>query len=374
MEVVPMKVICSKENLLEGINIVQKAVSAKTTLPILEGILIEADDKVKLTANDLEIGIECSVEADVREKGAVVLNARLFGDIIRKFPDAEVMIEVKDNNNVVIECENSLFEIRGLEAEGFPALPTLERKDGIKISQRILKDMIRQTIFAVSADENRPMLTGSLFEYRDGKFTIVSIDGYRLAMRCLEPEEEREIEKAERKLVIPGKTLNEVAKILEPVDDEMYIYAAGNQMLFDMGNCIMTSRLLEGEYLNYMGIFPKDYETKIRVNTKDLLSCFERASLVITSEERRYPVNLDITEEKIVITANTEAGNVREELRVDMEGKRLEISFYHKFFIEALRVIDNEMVDVYFTTSLGPCTIKPIQGNDFAYLVLPIRR
>ena len=326
-----MKVICSKENLLEGINIVQKAVSAKTTLPILEGILIEADDKVKLTANDLEIGIECSVEADVREKGAVVLNARLFGDIIRKFPDAEVMIEVKDNNNVVIECENSLFEIRGLEAEGFPALPTLERKDGIKISQRILKDMIRQTIFAVSADENRPMLTGSLFEYRDGKFTIVSIDGYRLAMRCLEPEEEREIEKAERKLVIPGKTLNEVAKILEPVDDEMYIYAAGNQMLFDMGNCIMTSRLLEGEYLNYMGIFPKDYETKIRVNTKDLLSCFERASLVITSEERRYPVNLDITEEKIVITANTEAGNVREELRVDMEGKRLEISFYHKF-------------------------------------------
>ena len=369
-----MKIICSKEKLLEGINIVQKAVSAKTTLPILEGILIEAGENVKLTSNDLEIGIECIIEADVREEGAIVLNARMFGEIIRKFPDAEVLIEVRENNNVVIECENSMFEIRGLDAEGFPALPTLEKKDGIKISQRMLKDMIRQTIFAVSTDENRPMLTGSLFEYKDGKFTIVSIDGYRLAMRCFEPENENETVSAERKFVIPGKTLNEIAKILQPVDDDIYIYAAGNQILFDMGNCIMTSRLLEGEYLNYMSIFPKDHETKVRVNTKDLLSCFERASLVITSEERRYPVSLDITEEKIVITANTEAGNVREELKIDMEGKRLEISFYHKFFIEALRAIDNETIDIYFTTSLGPCTIKPLQGNDFAYLILPIRR
>lgn len=369
-----MKIICSKENLLEGINIVQKAVSSKTTLPILEGILIEAGDRVKLTSNDLEIGIECYVEADVREQGAIVLNARMFGEIIRRFPDAEVLIEVRENNNVVIECENSKFEIRGLDAEGFPALPTIEKKDGIKISQGLLKDMIRQTIFAVSTDENRPMLTGSLFEYKDGKFTIVSIDGYRLAMRCFEPEEGKETESAERKLVIPGKTLNEIAKILQQVDDELYIYAAGNQVLFDMGNCIVTSRLLEGEYLNYMSIFPKDHETKVTVNTKDLLSCFERASLVITGEERRYPVNLDITEEKMIITANTEAGNVREELRTDMEGNLLEISFYHRFFIEALRAIDNEMIDIYFTTSLGPCTIKPLQGNDFAYLILPIRR
>lgn len=369
-----MKVICSKENLLEGINIVQKAVSAKTTLPILEGILIEAGENIKLTSNDLEIGIECCVDADVREKGSIVLNARMFGEIIRRFPDAEVMIEVKENNNVVIECENSMFEIRGLDAEGFPALPTVEKNDGKKISQKKLKDMIRQTIFAVSMDENRPMLTGSLFEYKDGRFTIVSIDGYRLAMRCLDPEEEKDTENAEGKLIIPGKTLNEIAKILQPVDDDLYIYAAGNQILFDMGNCIMTSRLLEGEYLNYMSIFPKDHETKIRVNTKELLSCFERASLVITSEERRYPVTLDISDDKMVITANTEAGNVREEMKVDMDGKKLEISFYHKFFIEALRVIDNEMIDVYFTTSLGPCTIKPLQGNDFAYLILPIRR
>jgi DNA polymerase-3 subunit beta len=367
-----MKIICSKENLLEGINIVQKAVSTKTTLPILEGILIEAADKIKMTGNDLEIGIECCIDADVKRPGSIVINSRMFGDIVRRLPDSEVLIEVKENNTVVIECENSFFEIKGIAAEGFPALPSIEKENGIRISKKILKDMIKQTIFAVSIDENRPILTGSLFEYRSGKLTIVSIDGYRLAMRC--HVSENVSDGPDRNLIIPGKTLNEIAKIIQPVDEDVCIYAAGNQILFDMGNCIMTSRLLEGEYLNYMGIIPSEHETKITVNTKDLLACFERASLVITNEERRYPVNLDISDDIVVITANTEAGNVREEMRAEIEGKKLNISFNHRYFIEALRVIDNEMIDIFFTTNVGPCTIRPMQGNDFAYLILPIRK
>ncbi len=369
-----MKIICSQDNLLEGINIVQKAVSSKTTLPILEGILIEADDRIKLTGNDLEIGIECYVDADVREKGSVVLYSKMFGDIVRRLPDSEVLIEVKDNNLVVIECENSLFEIKGMSSDGFPALPSIEREKGIKISKKILKDMIKQTIFAVSIDENRPILTGSLFEYSAGSLTIVSIDGYRLAMRCYSADGEKDIDETTKNIVIPGKTLNEISKIIQPVDEDIYIYASGNQILFDMGNCIMTSRLLEGDYLNYMGIIPSEHETKVTVNTKDIMACFERASLVITNEERRYPVRLEISDDIIVITANTEAGNVREEMRAKMEGKKLDISFNHRYFIEALRVIDNEMVDIFFTTNIGPCTIKPMQGNDFAYLILPIRK
>ncbi|NLK87823.1 MAG: DNA polymerase III subunit beta [Clostridiaceae bacterium] len=367
-----MKIICSKENLLDGINIVQKAVSTKTTLPILEGILIEADERIKMTGNDLEIGIECYVDADIKRPGSIVLNSKMFGDIVRRLPDSEVLIEVKENDSVIIECENSLFEIKGISSEGFPSLPSIEKEEGIRISKKILKDMIKQTIFAVSIDENRPILTGSLFEYKSGKLTIVSIDGYRLAMRCFFSE--NTAEGIDRSLVIPGKTLNEIAKIIQPVDEDIYIYAAGNQILFDMGNCIMTSRLLEGEYLNYMGIIPSEHETKITVNTKDLLACFERASLVITNEERRYPVKLDISDDLVIITANTEAGNVREEIRAEMEGKKLDISFNHRYFIEALRVIDNEMVDIFFTTNIGPCTIKPMQGNDFAYLILPIRK
>lgn len=365
-----MKIICSKENLLEGINIVQKAVSTKTTLPILEGILVEADEKIKLTGNDLEIGIECYVEADVKRKGSVVLGSRMFGDIIRRLPDSEIMIEVKENNAVAIECENSLFEIRGISAEGFPALPSITKENGIRMSQKIIKDMIKQTIFAVSIDENRPILTGSLFEYKDGRLTIVSIDGFRLALRTTSAVSEV----GDRSIVIPGKTLNEISKIIQPADDDLYIYAAGNQILFDMGKCIMVSRLLEGEYLNYSGIIPKESETKVTVNTKELLACFERASLVITNEERRYPVKMDISDDMMVITSNTEVGNVREEIRLEMEGKKLEISFNPRYFIEALRVIENESIDVYFTTSIGPCTIRPVQGDEFAYLILPIRK
>ena len=365
-----MKVICSKENLIEGINIVQKAVSTKTTLPILEGILLEADDKLKMTGNDLEIGIECYVEADVKKKGSIVLNSRMLGDIVRRLPDAEVLMEVKENNSVLIECENSLFEIKGIAPEGFPSLPSIHKENGIKISQKIIKEMIKQTIFAVSVDENRPILTGSLFEYKSGRLSIVSIDGYRLALRTLTPD----IAVEDRNFVIPGKTLNEISKIIQPVDEELYIYAASNQILFDMGKCIMVSRLLEGEYLNYMGIIPKEHETKVTVNTKDLLACFERASLVITNEERRYPVKLDISDDMMVITSNTEIGNAREEIRLEMEGKKMEISFNPRYFIEALRVIENEVVNIYFTSSIGPCVIKPLQGDAFAYLVLPIRK
>jgi len=365
-----MKIICSKEDLLEGINVVQKAVSTKTTLPILEGILLEADDKLKMTGNDLEIGIECYVNADIQRKGSIVLNSKMFGDIVRRLPESEVLMEVKENNKVVIECENSLFEIKGISPEGFPQLPSIERENGIKISQKILKDMIKQTIFAVSVDENRPVLTGSLFEYKDGNLAIVSIDGYRLAMRKINPDNEVQ----DRNLIIPGKTLNEIARIIQPIDDELSIYTAGNQILFDMGNCILVSRLIEGEYLNYTGIIPKEYETKVTVNVKDLLACFERVSLVITNDERRYPVQLNISDEMIVITSNTEIGNAREEIRIEMEGKKQAISFNPRYFIEALRVIDNETVSICFTSNVGPCIIKPLQGDSFIYLILPIRK
>jgi DNA polymerase-3 subunit beta len=230
--------------------------------------------------------------------------------------------------------------------------------------------MIKQTIFAVSVDENRPILTGSLFEYKSGKLSIVAIDGYRLALRTINPD----IAVEDRNFVIPGKTLNEISKIIQPVDDELSIYAAGNQILFEMDKCIMVSRLLEGEYLNYMGIIPKEHETKITVNAKELLACFERASLVITNDERRYPVKLDISDDMMVITSNTEIGNAREEIRLEMEGKKLEISFNPRYFIEALRVIENELVDIYFTTNIGPCTIKPMQDESFSYLILPIKK
>lgn len=365
-----MKVVCSKENLMNGINIVQKAVSTRTTLAILEGILLEASSDFKLTSNDLEIGIECYVDADIRKDGSIVLNARMFSDIVRRLPESEVLIEVKEENLVIIECENSHFEIKGISASGFPALPLIEKKNAFKISQKLVKDMIRQTIFAVSVDENRPILTGSLIECKNSELTFVSIDGFRLALR------RNGVENAESnlKVVVPGKTLNEISKIIQAIDDEITIYSTQNQILFDIGKCKVVSRLLDGEYLNYRGIIPVDHETKIRINTKDLLSSIERASLVITAEERRYPVRFNISDDKIVITSNTEMGAVREELKVDMEGSNMDIGFNPRYFIDALRVIEDEEVEVYFTSSIGPCTIRPVKGDSFAYMILPVRK
>lgn len=363
-----MKVICSKDILAEGINIVQKAVSTKTTLPILEGILLEADEKFKLTGNDLEIGIESYVEADIRKTGSVVLNSKMFGDIVRRLPDSEVMIEVKENNLVIIECENSHFELKGLSSAGFPALPTIEKENAFIINQKIIREMIKQTIFAVSVDENRPILTGSLIECRNEEITFVSIDGFRLALR----KSAIEGNKSDFNVVVPGKTLNEIVKILQHTDDNITIYSTNNQILFDIGKCKIVSRLLEGEYLNYKSIIPKDFETKIKVQTKDILSSIERASLM-TMEEKKYPVKFNISDDKIIISSNTDMGAVREELRIEMIGNTMDIGFNPKYFIEALKVVEDDVIEIYFTSSVGPCTIRKIENDNFAYMILPVR-
>jgi DNA polymerase III subunit beta len=363
-----MKIICSKENLIEGINIVQKAVSTKTTLPILEGILLDAGENFKLTGNDLEIGIECFVEADIQKQGSIVINSKMFGDIVRRLPDSEILIEIKDNNLVIIECENSHFEVKGLSSSGYPAIPEIKKENAFTVSQKIIRDMIKQTIFAVGIDENRPILTGSLIECKSNDITFVSIDGFRLALRKTAIDNES----ASFNVVVPGKTLNEIVKVLQPVDEELIIYNSNNQIMFDMGKCKVVSRLLEGEYLNYRGIIPNEHETRIKVNTKDILSSIERASL-ITMEEKKYPVKFSIHDDKIIISSNTDVGAVREELRVDMHGNKLEIGFNPRYFIDALKIIEADTVNICFTSNVGPCTIKPVEGDNFNYMILPVR-
>ena len=365
-----MKVICSKEKLTDGINIVQKAVSTKTTLPILEGILLECGDVFKMTGNDLEIGIECFVEADIRSTGAVVINSRMFGDIVRRLPDSDVLIDVNESNMVTIECENSRFEIKGLSSAGFPAIPLIKMENAFKVSQKLVRDMIKQVIFAVSIDENRPILTGSLIECKNTQLTFVAIDGFRLALRRSQVDSDE----AKLSVVVPGKTLNEISKILQPIDEEITIYSTNNQILFDIGKCKVVSRLLEGEYLNYRTSITDEYETKVKVNTKDMLASIERASLIITSEEKRFPVRFAITDEKMTITSNTDLGTVKEEIRVEMTGNKVDIGFNPRYFIEALRVIEDENVNIEFATSLGPCIIKPLEGNRYIYLIAAVRK
>lgn len=365
-----MKFICSKDNLMNGINIVQKAVSSKSALPLLEGILVEAGERLKLTGNDLEIGIECYVEADILKKGDIVINSRMFGEIVRKLPDSEISFEVTEDKNIIIDCENSHFEIKGLGTDGFPSLPEIERENNIKLSQKNVKEMIRQTIFAVSIDPNRPILTGVLFESTEKNITMVSCDSYRVAVRRKDTKKEN----ITANIVIPGKTLSEIGKILNQADDDMDIYISNNQIMFDMGNCRVVSRLLQGEYFKYKSFLPEEYSTKIIIDKAKLLASVERASLVISSEERRYPLNLKLSNDKLVIFTSTNMGNVNESIRVDMEGREIEIKFNHRYIAEALRAIEDERVEMCFTNDIGPCIIKPIDGEEYIYLIVPLRK
>ncbi len=365
-----MKVICSKENLLNGINIVQKAVSTKTTLPILEGILLNADEKFKLTGNDLEIGIECFVEADIREHGNIVINSKIFGDIVRRLPDSEVLIEVKENNLVVVECENSHFEIKGINPNGYPALPKVDKENVLTLTQGKLKDMIRQTVFAVGSDENRPVLTGSLIEVKDKELVVVSIDGFRLALRRKFIENDIN----DFSVIVPGKTLNEISKILQAGDEEVYIYNSNNQIVFDAQSWRIVSRLIEGKFLNYNSLLNKEFETKVIINIKEFQASLERASL-ISMNDKNSPVKLFIGNDKIVITSNAELGNVREEIKVDIEGNNLELGYNPAYLIDALKAIDEDRAAIYFITTNAPCTLRPVieNSNDFAYLVQAVR-
>jgi DNA polymerase-3 subunit beta len=221
----------------------------------------------------------------------------------------------------------------------------------------------------VSIDDNRPTLKGSLIEFTDGEVNIVSLDGYRIAHRKYYLMQESKPFKA----IIPGKTLNEIMKILGQGEENVNIYLSDNQILFETGKCKVISRLLEGEFLNYRNFIPKEYETRIKINCKFLLSSIERASL-LTREDKRYPIRFDIEDERIIISSSTEMGDVRDEITIEMSGKKIEIGFNPKFFIDALRIIDDEEIFVEFTSNVGPCTIKPIEGDTFSYMILPVRR
>lgn len=364
-----MKIICSKENLVTAINTVQKAVATRTTLPVLEGILFEVDENVKITATDLEIGIEYFIDAEIIEKGSVVINSRILGDIARKLPDEKVSIELNNENNVVkIECVASKFEINGMSPSGYPGLPEIDRSSVFSISGARLKEIIKQTIFAVSIDEKRPILTGSLFEFKNTELDVVSIDGFRLALR----REAVSNESGDFSVVVPGKVLNELVKIIDTEDEEISIYQSYSQILFDLKRCRIYSRLLEGEFLNYDNIIPKEFSINVNLNTKQFLYAIERVAL-LARDDKRYPIRLLVEQDKLIIVANTDIGSAREEIPAETSGSELEIGFNPKYLMDSLKVIDEEKVCIGFTSNVGPCIIKPLEDEGFLHMILPVR-
>lgn len=368
-----MKIVCYKDKIIKALNSVVKGVATKTTMPILEGILIQTNDnEIKLTTYDLELGIEYTMKCDVIEQGSTVVNATMFTEIIRKLPDSEINISVNENKLVIIECEGALYKLATMNPDEFPELPKIEVENSIELEQSALKNMIRKTIFAVSTEENRPIFTGSLFEIKNNKLNVVAIDGFRLALRTINlPFPVNNF-----KAVIPAKTLYEVNKILSDSFEMVKIGVAKNQAVFEMENCKIVTRILDGEFLNYSSVIPTSWQTRIRVEKNSLLNSFERISLISSSsieKEKKYPVKVTVDIGKLTILCTNQTGDAKEEVFISTEGKNLEAGFNPKYFLDSLKAIDEEEIYIEFGTNVSPCLIKSVENENYVYMILPIR-
>lgn len=366
-----MKLTCSRDSLLNGINIVTKAVSSRTTLPILECILLTAtNDGLKLTANDMELAIESStIDADIEETGNVALDAKFFSDIIRKINGDEVKISVDEKNIATIKCGKSEFKISGQDGDDFPPIPQVEKNLKFVISQNDLRNLIRQTIFSISQDESKPILTGELIEIENNMIDFVSVDGYRISYKNAELVQSAGAKRA----IVPGKSLGEIAKILAADDDEKaVIYFTDNHIMVDINGNIVVSRLIQGEFIKYQQSFTNEYKTSAKIIKSEMIDSLERASL-IARDSRKIPVKLEISGNNIVITSNAETSTAYEEVAAEIDGDKLVIAFNPRYLIDALKAIDDDEVYMHFNTPLSPCVFRPIEGDSFKYLVLPLR-
>ena len=363
-----MKLVCSKSNLLNGVQIVSKAVPNKTTMSILECILLDATRGViKLMANDMELGIETVIEGDILEKGQIALDAKIFLDIVRKLPDSDVTIEGDNSMKTNITCEKAKFTIIGKSGEDFSYLPAVERDDSIVISQFTLKELVRQTIFSISDNDNNKLMTGELFDINGDEFKIVSLDGHRISIRKIQMKNSY----APKKVVVPGKTLNEVSKILPgDADSDVTISFTEKHIVFEFDKTVVVSRLIEGEYFKIDQMLSSDYETKVRVNKKEFLSCIDRATLLVKEGDKK-PIIVNITDSGMELKINSALGSMNEEIDIQKQGKDLMIGFNPKFLIDALRVIDDEEVDLYMVNPKAPCFIKNAEES-YIYLILPV--
>ena len=363
-----MKIICTKSDLVHAVSIVSKAVSNNTTLPILKCILIEASTgNIKLTANDMELGIETTIDGQIHQPGNIAIEAKLFSEIVRKLPDNDITIETDDQYKATITCEKACFQIMGQEGEEFPSLPEIVKNQSITLSQFSLKEVIRQTIFSISDNENTKLMTGELFEVKDDQLSVVSLDGHRISIRHIELKDHYD----PFKVVVPGKTLQEIVKIISgEMDENVSIYVTSKHILFEFDNTRVVSRLLEGEYYKISQMLSSDYETKITINKKEFLNCIDRASLLIRESDKK-PIIIDIADHSLKLNINSFFGSMEEEILIQKEGRDLLIGFNPKFLMDVLRVIDDEEINIYLVNPKAPCYIKDDAGT-YNYLILPV--
>lgn len=363
-----MQIICLKENLVTNTNIVLKAISQRTTLPILECILLEVSDIFKMTANNLEMAIETApIEVDIVRPGRAAIDAKMFFDIIRRLPEDKVIIKVEDNDIVYITSGKAEFKIFGQDADDFPRLPDFEKLEKYTVGANAFRNMIRQTIFSISSLDDKPVYTGELMEIEEGVLNLVAVDNFRVSLR----KETLSESGSNFMAIIPGRTMNELSKIL-PQEGDVSFYFTEKHVLFESEGCMLISRLIEGEFLKYKQVLSQDHTTSLDINAKELLSALERSTL-ISGDNRKTPVILKMSNNRLAMTSKAEMGNLYDELDIQMMGRDLQISFNPKYLIDAIKVIESETITLGFNSELSPCIITEKGLGTYKYLVLPLR-
>ena len=368
-----MKIICKQEKLIKALNIVSKAVSQTSTLGITKGILIktEGDMQISLSATDIQISITTKMDAIVNEKGGIVVYAKLFTDLVRKLPPGDILIVTDEKNVMSIKTDFSEYDLQGKEEEEFPRIDSDEEGKKIRIDKEEIRDLIDGTAFAASTDESRGVITGVLFELKEGNLTLVALDGYRVAIK----REKKDSFKGEDiKAIVPAKLMREMSKILaDTMDDEEVLLDIGERRVkLYTEDTLVRVNLLEGEYIKYKDVLPKDNKVSVLIGKNNLLSAVERAAM-LRSEGKNAFIRFSITGESLTVSSRTDEGKGRETISAEKTGDDLEIGFDAKFITDALKAIPDEQIEMQYNTSVSPCLIKPVEGDRFEYLILPVR-
>lgn len=364
-----MKFTCFKKDITKALNTVSKAVTTRTTVPILKGILIKVkENNLTLTAYDLDILIETTIPITGYEDGELVVAAKLFNEIVRKLPGEEISIN-NEEDKVIIKSDKSEFKIQGLPADEFPSAGDVSEKDSINLKADDLIEMINRTSFAASTEESRGIIVGVLITLKENLLSMVALDGFRLALNNKAVPNEKE-----NKIIVTSKILNEVGKLLSESEniDDVSIILDERRAMINIENTKVIIRLLDGDFIAYENIIPKDSKIKVIASKDDLYNAIERASL-LSREGKNNLIKMNIIENSIVISSKSEEGNLREEIFIDKEGEDLEIGFNAKYLLDSLKVIDDESIILNFDSSVSPCLIKPMVGSSYTHLILPVR-
>ncbi len=359
---------CSKKDLVDAVNVVQKAIAAKSTNPLLEGIFMEAKGStVTLRGTEIDVSIETLFLTEVIEEGKIVVDSRMFGDIVRKLPNNQITLETKENNTIKISAEKSVLNLLYMDPSDFPAFPEVGDSNTLRLPQSELKAMVKNVLFSVAQDDTRPILMGVLFEISADKLNLVALDGYRMAMVSQDIETGEEFSR-----VVSGRTLRDVLSILDESEKDISVSFTENHALFEVDSIRIISRLLQGEYLKYGNMIPDYNKLSVEIDRGEFLEAVDRAN-VMANEGSSNLIKLNFEDGNIVITSNSKLGKLREEVYCSMVGEPLEIAFNAKYIMDILKAIDEEKIMMEMTSNISPCVIRPMDGGRSLYLVLPVR-